>query len=141
MMMTRRRRTAAEVKARGILIIGMLVCLNSIPMVWAREATGQILLQTSPVAGFQFHEGKRIWEELREGDALTLIREPGNPYDPKAVRVEWRGHKIGYVPRADNAAVARFMDGGESVTARVIHLQASHDPWKRVLFEVYVPLQ
>ena len=26
--------------------------------------------------------------------------------DGKAVRVEWRGHKLGYVPRAQNAGPA-----------------------------------
>src|SRR5689334_23732236 len=34
--------------------------------------------------------------------ALDLVREPENPHDANAVRVEWRGRKLGYVPRRDN---------------------------------------
>ena len=33
------------------------------------------------------------------GAALSLVREPDNAYDPRAVRVDWQGHKLGYVPR------------------------------------------
>lgn len=100
--------------------------------------TARILVQESPLAGFQFHEGKRLWEDLRVGDRLDLIREPDNAYDPRAVRVEWQGRKLGYVPRADNEAVARQMDRGAKLEARIARLKQSRNPWQRVLFEVYV---
>lgn len=37
--------------------------------------------------------------ELKEGETVLLIPEPENSYDPKAIRLEYSGHKIGYVPR------------------------------------------
>lgn len=37
--------------------------------------------------------------ELKEGETVLLIPEPENLYDPKAIRLEYSGHKIGYVPR------------------------------------------
>ena len=46
-----------------------------------------------------------------------------NPYDANAVRVEWRGVKLGYVPRRDNAAVARQMDRGAALEARLAGLR------------------
>jgi len=105
------------------------------------QVAAHILLQDSPLAGFQYHAGKTLWPQMQVGDVLTLIREPGNLHDAKAVRVEWRGHKIGYVPRRENADVARFMDGGQALTARIVRLAEVRDPWSRVRFEILIPLQ
>ncbi|MHB1590014.1 MAG: HIRAN domain-containing protein [Sulfuricella sp.] len=100
----------------------------------------KILLQSSPLAGFRYYEGKRLWNEMKVGDTLQLVREPDNSYDPKAVRVEWQGHKLGYVPRADNEALARFMDRGSKAEARITRLKKSRNPWQRMEFEVYLDL-
>ncbi len=105
------------------------------------QVAAHILLQDSPLAGFQYHAGKALWPQMQVGDALTLIREPDNVHDPRAVRVEWRGRKIGYVPRRDNADVARFMDRGEILGARISRLAEVRDPWSRVRFEILVPVQ
>jgi hypothetical protein len=105
------------------------------------EVSGHILLQDSPLAGFQYHAGKAMWPQMRVGDALTLVREADNPHDAKAVRVEWQGHKIGYVPRRENADVARFLDRGQALEARIARLAEVRDPWSRVRFEILVPLQ
>lgn len=104
----------------------------------AAEMAGQVILQTSPLAGFQYHAGRALFPLLRVGDRLTLRREPDNPYDAKAVLVEWRGAMLGYAPRADNAALARLMDRGVVMEGRIVHLQKSRDPWRRVLFEVLI---
>ena len=100
----------------------------------------RILVQNSPLAGFQFHEGKQLWKELKVGDALTLVREPDNPHDPRAVRVDWNGHVLGYVPRAENESVARQLDLGNRLEARIVRLNKSRDPWKRIEFEVFLKL-
>jgi hypothetical protein len=97
-----------------------------------------LVLQTSPLAGFQHYAGATLFPLMQVGDPLQLKREPANPYDPLAVRVEWRGVQIGYAPRADNIDLARLMDRGTQVGGRILHLQKSRDPWKRVLMELYV---
>ena len=96
------------------------------------------ILQVSPLAGFQHHAGPALFALMKVGDRLTLRREADNPYDAKAVRVEWHGTQIGYAPRADNVDLARLMDRGTPVEARILHLQKSRDPWKRVLIEIYL---
>jgi len=120
----------------------VLLCLA---WVWAQplhaQVAAHILLQDSPLAGFQYHAGRALWPRMQVGDALTLVREPDNPHDAKAVRVEWQGHKIGYVPRRENADVARFMDGGQTLVARIVRLAEVRDPWSRVRFEILIPLQ
>jgi hypothetical protein len=105
------------------------------------QAAGEVvqILQTSPVAGFQHHAGPVLFPLMRVGDVLTLSREPDNPYDSRAVRVLWHGVQIGYAPRLDNADLARFMDQGVKVEGRILHLQASRDPWKRILMEIVIP--
>lgn len=100
--------------------------------------TSRLILQTSPLAGFQHYAGRVLFPLMQPGDTLTLQREPANPHDPKAVRVAWRGVQIGYAPRADNVDLARLMDRGTRIEGRILHLQKSRDPWKRVLMELYV---
>ena len=99
-----------------------------------------MLVQSSPLAGFQYYQGKQLWDEIKVGDALVLVREPGNQFDSNAVRVEWQEHKLGYVPRRENGAVARHMDSGGKVEARVSRLTQNRNPWQRIEFEVFVKL-
>jgi hypothetical protein len=98
----------------------------------------RILVQSSPLAGFSYSQAPDVWQGMRIGDALSLEREPDNVHDARAISVRWRGYKLGYVPRAQNAALARAMDRGENLDARVSRLQVHRNPRKRVEFEVYV---
>lgn len=104
-------------------------------------AEARIIVQESPLAGFQYYDGKVLWDDMKPGDELTLVREPANAYDANAVRVEWNGNKLGYVPRRENADVARQMDRGAPVKARIVKLTQARNPWQRVRFEVYVDLR
>lgn len=106
----------------------------------ACAAEARIIVQQSPLAGFQYYDGKVLWESMRVGDTLALVREPQNPHDANAVRVEWKGQPLGYVPRRDNSDVARQMDRGVPVQARIVRLKEARNPWQRVEFEVYVDL-
>ena len=100
----------------------------------------RILVQSSPLAGSQYYAMAEVWHLIRPGDRLTLEREPGNRHDRNAVRVDWNGQQIGYVPRAENRAVARALDQGEMLEARVARLRDDPNPWRRVEFEVYLRL-
>jgi len=102
------------------------------------ETEQRLILQTSPLAGFQHHAGAAVFALMKVGDRLDLSREPNNPFDPKAVRVNWNGTQIGYAPRADNVDLARLMDRGTQIEGRILHLQKQRDPWKRLLMELYI---
>ncbi|HTN29188.1 MAG TPA: HIRAN domain-containing protein [Burkholderiales bacterium] len=102
------------------------------------EPSVRLLVQSSALAGFRYAEAAAVWPDLATGDALELVREPDNPHDANAVRVEWRGRKLGYVPRAENAALAWAMDRGEPVRARVSRVAEHRNPRRRIEFEVYI---
>jgi hypothetical protein len=116
-------------------ILALLLALQP-----ACAAEARIIVQQSPLAGFQYYEGKVLWDNMRVGDPLTLKREPQNPHDANAVRVEWKGQPLGYVPRRDNSDVARQIDRGVPVQARIVRLKEARNPWQRVEFEVFVEL-
>lgn len=102
--------------------------------------TVRILVQSSPLAGSQYYAVAEVWTRLRVGDRLTLARDPHNAHDPRAIRVEWNGNQLGYVPRAENRALAQALDAGEKLQARISKLRADPNPWKRVEFEVFLVL-
>lgn len=106
------------------------------PLIAAAQEV-RLLVQRSPLAGFRYHEAPGLMAQLSPGQPLDLVREADNPYDGNAVRVEWQGHKLGYVPRTQNAALAWAMDRGEPVEARVAR-QASGPRRRRVEFEVFL---
>ena len=120
---------------RRLFHVLLLCCCLVAP---ARAESVKLLVQSSPLAGFKYHEAKKVWTELKVGDPLRLVREPDNPYDANAVRVEWRGMKLGYVPRRENGALAWAMDHGQDVSARISVLREHRNTRKRMEFEVYV---
>jgi len=117
------------------LLAGLL--LTGLPA-WGQEL--RLLVQSVPLAGFQYHAGEALWETLRVGDALELVREADNPYDARAVRVDWRGIKLGYLPRVANRAVAEELDRGGRLEARIAALTKARNPWQRIRIEVWAPL-
>ena len=113
-----------------------LICLLTSGRSGAEEIQQRIVLGAQPVAGYQHYAARKVWENLRVGDVLSLVRELDNPYDARAIRVEWKGEKLGYVPRAGNEDLARLMDQGNKLSARIVHLQAGRSHWQRILFEI-----
>jgi hypothetical protein len=122
-----------------IRILFWLGLLSLLPAMTSAE-TVKILIQSSPLAGSQYYAANAVWPQIRLGDRLTLSREPDNRHDRNAIRVDWNGRQLGYVPRAENRAIAAALDGNEKLEARVSKLRNEPDPWRRVEFEVYLIL-
>jgi len=63
------------------------------------------------------------FSELKENELINLIPEPENSYDPRAIRLEYNGHKIGYVPRKkeglDFSVQSWCHDNLDSVSAEI----------------------
>ncbi|MCF6280884.1 MAG: HIRAN domain-containing protein [Candidatus Polarisedimenticolaceae bacterium] len=95
-----------------------------------------LLLQESPLAGFQYHRANGVWAFLQMGALLRLKREPHNPHDANAVAVWFMNDKLGYIPRNENSRLAALMDRGEKLEVRISKLLDEDDPWQRVRFSV-----
>src|SRR5262249_31671670 len=104
-------------------VLGLLAALAS--PVFAADVS--ILVQRSPLAGIRHYDAADVWRDMNAGDRLEIVREPENAHDANAVRVEWRGRKLGYLPRTDNAAVARQLDRGAVLEARIAALRQNRN--------------
>ncbi len=69
------------------------------------------------------HNGRsrqEIIAECNRGEDLLLVREPGNPKDPNAIKVcRLLGDQIGYISSEVAARMAVEMDGGKKFSAKI----------------------
>jgi hypothetical protein len=115
-----------------------LLLVGSAALAAGARGEVRLLVQSSQLAGFRYHAAGEVLDELRVGDALELVREAGNPHDANAIGVSWRGRRLGYVPRRQNAALAWALDRGEPLRARISRLVPQAAPSRRIEFEVFV---
>ncbi|MGD2139713.1 MAG: HIRAN domain-containing protein [Burkholderiales bacterium] len=106
----------------------------------AENAQAYLLVQICFVSDFAQHDGKSVFRRLKRGALLQLVREPDNEQDGNAVRVEWQGHWLGYLPASVNAGIARQLDFGNRLRARITRLSRHRDPDRRVEIEIIAPL-
>ncbi|MBL3600100.1 MAG: HIRAN domain-containing protein [gamma proteobacterium endosymbiont of Lamellibrachia anaximandri] len=102
------------------------------------EPKRRVLLQESPLAGYQYHRASGIWQFLQIGETLKLRREPANRYDRNAIAVWFKNEHLGYVPRSENRTLAQMMDRGEQLEGRIVRLLEDDNPWRRVRFSVFL---
>jgi len=126
--------------SRSVLLPLVLLCAAWSAYVPAAETSAEILVQTSLTAGLAHHDAKAVWDGIRVGDTLDLVRERDNPHDTNAVRVAWRGHTLGYVPRSENEAVARQIDRGSRLSARVASIGMYRNHRRKLGVEIYVSM-
>lgn len=80
----------------------------------------EIMLIECHIAGTGYRDLKEVEPALLPGAFLPLQREPANAHDPLAIMIlAEAGHHLGYVPRAKNEALARLMDAGKLLFARL----------------------
>jgi hypothetical protein len=123
---------------RGAFAIALLVAF---PALGADAPSARIVVQHAPLAGFVYYDGKGVWERMKKGDRLTLVREPSNPHDANAIRIEWQGHMLGYVPRRENADLARQIDLGARPEGRITALSKAANGRHQISYEISVPLK
>ncbi len=119
---------------RALILVCLLLCAGWMDGARADQPVSRLLLQTSRLAGFRYYDGKQVWDQLKQGDALVLLREPDNAFDTRAVRVLWQGHLLGYVPRAENVDVARLLDHGARLDGHIVSLTRTRR--RQIVFEI-----
>jgi len=97
----------------------------------------EIRLCSPFIAGFQYYDGFETGHLLRINDRLSLKREPTNPHDCYAIEVFQGEAKLGYLPRHENKVVARMMDQGVSVKARIVDIDHEASYYNRIKMKVF----
>lgn len=74
------------------------------------------------LAGRMYYDVNEVWDELKIGTLLQLVRDADNHYDPRAVAVMYKRPAteeqeaetfiLGYIPHNDNELLAGFLDMG-----------------------------
>ncbi|MDU0369251.1 HIRAN domain-containing protein [Hymenobacter endophyticus] len=102
-------------------------------------AAGPLVLLECLIAGTTHRDGLRAFEpHLQPEQLLALQREPDSSYDDWAVRVYTTGPDafwLGYLPEGHNETVARLLDAGYPISARLTH-KAWEEEWLHLEIEV-----
>jgi hypothetical protein len=98
------------------------------------KRVSEIKLSSPYIAGFQYYQGPETF--LSVNDMLSLKREPHNPHDCYAVEVFRNDVKLGYLPREENKVIARMMDQGMTIKAKIEKIKPDEHPYRRV--KVYI---
>ncbi len=79
-----------------------------------------------------------IAAELNVDDRVSLFREPKNEIDPLAIVVkDGQNRKIGYVPRADNAILARLLDAGKRIFGKIRRKERVKN-WFKIEIDIFL---
>lgn len=99
----------------------------------------EILLLECRVAGTTYRENiEEIAEWLDAGANLRLQREPENKFDPSAIAVyDAQNNILGYIPRAKNEVLARLLEAGKHLSARLV-VKDTLDGWTRLNIEIFL---
>ena len=123
----------------------------SLPMPFERD----IFLLGIEVAGTSHVPNmERLYESLNEGDRVKLVREPDNPYDEYAIRIDTENDapigylasdahalaesvKLGYIPMKNNKVFARLMDAGKLLYG-VVRRKEMDGEYHRIVVKIYL---
>ena len=126
-------------KEKGLIKINsdLLKALNSNAII-IRAFDEDILALESIVAGTSYNNLTEIEKEIKPNETqLALVREPKNKYDTFAVKVLFKDHKLGYIPRDKNQTIARLMDAGKQFYAQTTKKEWE-GKWLRMDLKVFL---
>jgi HIRAN domain. len=95
------------------------------------------------IAGFSYWDGCVVFNELKIGTELRFEREEDNKFDPYAVAIYYGEYKLGFIPRAANHEISKFLELGytNAFEVRVNRLTPDAHPENQVGVIVYIKVQ
>ena len=78
----------------------------------------KLYLMDCHLAGRKYHDADEVWDKLKVGTVLQLLRDTDNRHDADAVAVVYHNDEdnedycIGYIPRGENEMLAKFLEMG-----------------------------
>ena len=100
-----------------LAIIQSSFTTDGLPMPFVQE----IFLIECKVAGTSYLNLTEIEPHLLIDEILLTLREPENKFDEFAILIlTQKGKKLGYIPRDKNEILARLMDAGKLILAKIV---------------------
>ncbi len=95
---------------------------------------------TFDIAGFTYWEGCIVFNELKIGTILRLVREQENKFDAYAVAIYFGEHKIGFIPRGANKEISKFLELGynQIFEARINRISPDAHPEQQVGVIIFI---
>jgi len=87
------------------------------------------------ITGLEYYEAKNI--DFSDIKIFSLQLEPENDYDINAIEIYYHGKKIGYVPKEENALIAKMMKQGVDIVAKISNYDKEALLQKRVKVILY----
>ena len=82
------------------------------------------------ITGIHYYQG---FEPFKEGTVVDLIREPDNPHDRNAIRVEISGEPVGYVANSRYTLIKEVKSASD-----IVHTQLTQAKVMFILFDEWV---
>lgn len=131
----RRRFLGALATAPGTLCAS---CLPRSLRTCASSPSRHLRLQGCRIAGSHYYDCDAVLPQLRVSDVLRLRRQRDNPCDEHAVELLWHSHKLGYLPRLDNAAASSLLDRAHRLHVEIIGIDDPVEEWEPVKLRIWV---
>ena len=98
-----------------------------------------IFLKSFYVAGFSYYQGALVFSDMKIGSRIDLIGDEDNKHDDYAVELQFKGKKIGYIPKSDNQEISKIIKSGYDIFEAVIQqLSPEEHPEHQVRVAVFV---
>lgn len=112
---------------------------NNLPRPFAAET----FLLACHVAGTSYRDLTAIEPQLEINTIFNLRREPDNQHDALAIAIYHQNNAhLGYVPKQKNEVLARLLDAGKLLVARLVHKEwqsgYSNQNWLRLDVEIFL---
>lgn len=92
------------------------------------------------IAGFSYWDGAFVFQELSIGTELHLKREEDNKFDPYAVAIYYKEHKLGFIPRNMNKEISKLCEQGYAgiFEIRINRISPDENPENQIGVVVYL---
>jgi len=85
------------------------------------------------------YDGQEKLKLLKTGDEIVPVREPNNPFDKFAIRLDnTDGFKLGYIPSKTSNGLAQDMDNGLTVIIKVSEVTGGNDSKSNVGCNIHI---
>lgn len=92
-----------------------------------KPLSNEVFLLDTYIAGTTCIKEDGIIENLKEGDKLALQRR-SSEFDENAILVlDTAGQRLGYIPEKDDPILARLMDAGKCLSAKITDVEPDEE--------------